>query len=383
MLRNNFYSSIGVNQSSTNELPITVAECAKFSSLIYDEKPVTPPGWELLHLYDDPITGYRGACYVRDLLTINTKLLYVHRGTVLNFANIVGDIQLALGHAPVQCDSAVELIKIIIEKIKIIYKDKNDLLPLIRNLHTGHSLGAILSDYCAGGGVDSITFENPGSKPIIRMVLEQKGFSEDNIKNYLARLSTYCNAYQGGVNIINTCNEQTGRTFRIYLQKDDYDYEAGNGAYFPVPSSFLLNLFYVIGNTSDQHKIEKIVKKFNSADFMCEQILNPIGVNAGYVEYLDEKNRVYWNNYFTAVWDKNPKIHEEYENDVNKYMIWSYAKLNKIQQEAKSILIAPPKEKMFNNTFVLFNPEQEKEDEFLKSFVMVENKSNSKGCIIL
>lgn len=92
----------------------------------------------------------------------------VNRGTVINIENITGDIQTALEHIPLQCKSARSLITTVSENLIKIYKDRESLLPFLRLVHTGHSLGGILADCNAIIGVHSITFENPGSKRIAR-----------------------------------------------------------------------------------------------------------------------------------------------------------------------------------------------------------------------
>ena len=95
---------------------------------------------------------------------------------------------------------------------------------------------------------------------------------------------------EGIVNIINTCNEQTGRTFRI--NKLDYTYELNllGVMAFPPSPSYLSNFTYTIDNTIDQHRIVKIEEYFRVNKPIIE-INNPVGFQAGYIEYVNPENR--------------------------------------------------------------------------------------------
>ena len=395
MLRNNFYESIGVNQSNSNELPITVAECAEFSLLIYDKNPVTPPGWELFSSLDDPSTGYRGFCYARDLLTKNARLVYVYRGTVLNFENIVGDIQLALGHVPLQFKSVEDLLVEVYLKISELYKPKeyHELLFDLKYIHTGHSLGGILADLGAGMYSPSVTFENPGSKPLIRKMLASKGSSEYAIEEYLKIKKDNCFAYQGGVNIINTCNEQTGRTFRF--DKLDYTYKLNflGVMAFPPSPSYLSNFTYSIDNTIDQHLIENIKKYLMKGNSVTE-INNPMGFQAGYIEYVNPENKDYWIGFFEGVWNSDSllakAIRLKYEN-LDEFKTHGFQQLTLLYNELiKNSILQPSDEKLFHPQFNLFSKQgnDQEIEKIINEFTIVEkaNKQDSSytpPCIVM
>src|SRR5262249_11426191 len=139
--------------------------CAELSLKIYDQGHFIPPGWDLLHSYEDGGTGYRGACYTRNLLTKNAQMIIVHRGTVLNIPNIIGDIEIAMGKIPFQIGSIEPMIMSAIEKLNKIYRVGQpdgdvEMLKYLQVISTGHSMGAILADYFALGSLGSITFEN-------------------------------------------------------------------------------------------------------------------------------------------------------------------------------------------------------------------------------
>lgn len=373
------------NNFNAGSMNVTVAEYAAFSLLIYGDISTVPAGWCLLNSYAG-IDGYLGACYARNLLTTNAQVVFVHRGTVLKFpdgiGDIISDIEIAMGNAPLQCRSIGELMHGASDQIRKIYRldDEDgghaDMLQYLRVASTGHSLGAVLSDCLAmydkiSGGMPSITFENPGSKPILQKILNDNQVPVEDQLQILAQMKIVCQVYQAGVNIINTCNEQVGRAFRI--QEMDYSYKWDKGPYFPITSSYRFNPFYVIGNTFDQHRMAPIYDKVKSNDFIAEEIQNPIGYNAGYVDYLDEKNNKYWETYFTAIWDNSPGERDEYKNDKDKYLSWCFEQLKRTQSEARSSLFIEPKKKIFNTKLALFQSHKQENEEVLNDFVIVEN----------
>lgn len=369
--RSNFKLS---NELNTNSF-ITVDECAFFSMHVYEDMKPLPEGWSILHSHSSA-DGYKGNVYARDLLTENAKVVFAHRGTVFTIAgDICNDIQLALGYVPSHVNTMYEhLFSEGYRKLDKIYDGHLDLIGKVSVISTGHSLGAILSDCFAAQGYSpcpSVTFENPGSKLIVEKVIKDiLGYPPKQVLPKLNEVSQSCFAYQAGVNVINTCNEQLGKTFRI--KNMDYDYQS---AFFPVPSSYLLNPFYLMRNTFDQHRIEAIYKKITSPEFNVDEIINPTGFNEGYVDYLDEKNFRYWKTYLDIVWKQHTEIHDQYENE-EIYIVRSLAKLNEIQKIAKEPVFGPPAEKLFSNSFVMFGQHQREtpEDQLLDDFVVVERK---------
>lgn len=383
MFERNIFDTHNDNLSLSNidNLGITLAECAAFSLAIYGGVSA-PSGWVLIHFYEGS-GGYLGAAYGKNLLTNNAQVIFVHRGTVLDFPNSIGnfisDIEIAVGNVPFLFKSVIEFFQGFSDKFDNIYSKHKDLIQYVKVVSTGHSLGAVLSD-CFVAAPDStfvsITFENPGSKPAINKMLNDLAqFPIELQLSILSRLKTTCQAYQAGVNIINTCNEQVGKTFRIKNMAYDY-FSWDKGPYFPITASYKFNPFYVIGNTLDQHRIDRIVEKLKPDNFFVEEIQNPIGFNAGYVDYLDEKHQDYWKNYFTEIWNSNPGTRDEYKNDKDKYLSWCFEILRKTQQEASSSLFIAPAN-VFNNQLVLFKSKQKNKDneDILNDFVIVERKA--------
>lgn len=94
--------------------------------------------------------------------------------------------------------------------------------------YTGHSLGAAMAEMQAadmdikltkkglkaeGKGakdqISAVTFENPGTKPMIEKMYEEAGLPKENISKL-----NFCE-FNNRKNIINSLNEQTGRTYTI------------------------------------------------------------------------------------------------------------------------------------------------------------------------
>lgn len=81
---------------------------------------------------------------------------------------------------------------------------------------SGHSLGGILSDLCGvelisrGFNVTkSVTFENPGSKPVIETAIKNGDFSSAvNINDLKQRIAFH--TYNSKPNVINSCNDPMG-----------------------------------------------------------------------------------------------------------------------------------------------------------------------------
>ena len=94
--------------------------------------------------------------------------------------------------------------------------------------YTGHSLGAAMAEMQAadmdikltknglkaeGKGtkdqISAVTFENPGTKPMIEKMYEEAGLPKENISKL-----NFCE-FNNRKNMINSLNEQTGRTYTI------------------------------------------------------------------------------------------------------------------------------------------------------------------------
>lgn len=143
------------------------SEYATFSLDSYqkpEDNVVLPDGWQTFRTSDSyglSTGGYFGIVYINNNVTPK-QLVVAHRGTSPDFPDIVNDLILALEQVPLQfTNNAVPFITAI----------KNELgtaLPQYQITFTGHSLGAVLAELSAAKeNVKAVTFDSPGSKPII------------------------------------------------------------------------------------------------------------------------------------------------------------------------------------------------------------------------
>lgn len=92
--------------------------------------------------------------------------------------------------------------------------------------YTGHSLGAAMAEMQAADmdikltqkglkkegskdQISAVTFENPGTKPMIEKMYEEAGLPKENVSKL-----NFCE-FNNRRNIVNSLNEQTGRTYTI------------------------------------------------------------------------------------------------------------------------------------------------------------------------
>lgn len=104
-------------------------------------------------------------------------------------------------------------------------------------IHTGHSLGAVLAELCAAKhGRQAITFESPGSKPMIQQLLGKNvNWKKLDITSYNAE-----------PNKINSVHEHVGTVIPLYDTKQA-----------------TADLSEINNKTLDMHSIENILTRFN------------------------------------------------------------------------------------------------------------------------
>lgn len=391
------------NELNTNS-SITIQECAFFSMHVYDDTTPPPEGWTILYSHhgDD---GYKGNIYVKDLLTTNAKVIVAHRGTVLTEAgDIRNDIQVAKGKIPGQCETMLwNMNQEGFRLLDAVYDEDPDYHPVedptspddpepnpkrkfISYASTGHSLGAVLSDcYSALNrcAFPSFTFENPGSKPAVQKILiDLLSLPVDMVLELMNEMYQICFAYQAGVNIVNTCNEQVGKVFQLKLPVNYYV----TGAEMPLPDEisvlYYLNLYYLCYSLRDQHKIENIYNHIKSDGDMIYVNEFPYGCNGGYAAYLDLQSREeYWKNYILICWDTNAEVKLRFLNDFERYKEDALINIKARYQHVSSLLKAESKSSVSEEIRVksiigqsgIFSPSINKE---INDFVMVEKNDS-------
>ena len=170
------------------------------------------------------IGGYFGRAYV---IEKNNQLVIAHRGTDIDLYNqdnlenffsmedgqfwkslkdFDDDYDILAGNIPEQqFKSAREFVEHSIEA----YQKQYGKTPEV--IHTGHSLGAVLAELCAADDENrAITFESPGTKPMIEQLTDRQ---EVNWK------AINITIYNTEPNSINTLHEQSGKVVPLYEQQ--------------------------------------------------------------------------------------------------------------------------------------------------------------------
>jgi hypothetical protein len=156
---------------------------------------------------------------------------------------------------------------------------------------------------------------------------------------------------QSDVNIINTCNHQWGAVGRIIR------WNFNNDSLFPptlqVPSSYLINLHYLVNYSLDQHSITNILEGLKNNDLENEGFV-AVGFAKGYSAYMDCVNRrpQYWESYFNYFWFKDEELRKLYKNDQIKYQRAMFDTL----EHPKELLLENDSVKHINaNVYSLFS----------------------------
>ena len=258
-----------------------ILNCAYLACDVYNANHDKKYGYERIYESNPVSSGYFGACYIPTLNNPNHAII-AHRGTVPDFSSIIADISVAEEKSFKQLEDAVFFAENFASSIKAIFGD----IPIY---NTGHSLGGILSDAATKNSNQniSITFENPGSKNI----LKKFGYIPNATKSF--RIT------QSHINIINTCNEQLAPISRLIHKPVIYNIPKGMlKAPFDIAINPFMNGFYLVQNTLSQHTIPEMIEHMKAKGVGVSEI-SPFGFNEGYSAYLDtQKNQLYWHNYF-------------------------------------------------------------------------------------
>jgi hypothetical protein len=258
-----------------------------------------------LRLYD-----YFGAAYY--MVSDDTvNLVIAHRGTQLNFEDLLDDLRIALGKAPLVFESCARIFTDFAKsKIKALFPDKTDFVYV----HTGHSLGAVIAELCTANEYSNgyanafcASFESPGSKPIIVDLISQGKLPKESI-DYLPSAVW---VYNADANIINTCNEQIS-----YGVIHNYvGYQFTSEMLLPVDKIYYATVFAL-----DQHQMRKMydcMRTIGEGDFLKNW---PIGFEAGYRDYMSySSHQFYWDHAIKNYWDNNPDVRAAYDREYNRF----------------------------------------------------------------
>jgi len=297
---------------------------------------------------DMSFSNYFGAAYYMHVTDPDeyVQVVIAHRGTVLSFGNLHDDLDIALGKIPNEFVSAIAFTEYVKQKItaKFPHKNGSDNYPSILYWHVGHSLGAILTELCVARyiledeGTVGISFESPGSKPIMDKLVLEGRLNADAIR-IMKQMPTMfiCNA---DVNCINTCNEQIAQVYQI---EDGYE--------LPITRVNPTDIsFYILFFTLDQHSILKIYNYWSSPIEKGPILRNwPIGLEVGYQYYMKYSNHSsYWEAAMENVWKNDPNLEARFFNiyqDYHESMMKKYFSDTNAQLISKVGLFKPSNQK--------------------------------------
>jgi len=197
---------------------------------------VTPStGWEVFaKSSDSPESSayqYKAVCFINKH---TQEIVIANAGTKpTNLWDLVDDVLLAkvqigtitLKNAKVPYK--MESIKSFIDNIqKKLVEDGED--PTSYQYSTsGHSLGGVLSDLCAGELISrdlnvtkAVSFESPGSRPVIEAAIQNKCFS-GNVSIEALTQKVEFSTYTERPNFINSCNDAIGKVHILVAPAQD------------------------------------------------------------------------------------------------------------------------------------------------------------------
>jgi hypothetical protein len=160
---------------------------------------------EVAQVCDEDSLGFFGVAYLNEA-TGQEVITYAGTNFPKDFnflADLFGDdLLIASGQDPEQYSSALRFYNDVVAN--------NPVGSVSEITFTGHSLGALLAEMVAAHvNSKAVTFDSPGSYPMIYKMLEVKGYSEAEI---LQRISTMdISTYFNEPNIINAANRHVGK----------------------------------------------------------------------------------------------------------------------------------------------------------------------------
>lgn len=228
---------------------------------------ILPKGWKILFTSKE-ISNYEYK--FQSVVFINKdekQLVIADAGTRIgnysfkeSFADLTADYDIFAHNIPKKF--SVSAIKFCNEVIKTLGADIIDY-----QFHcTGHSLGAVLAELTAVYlgmhyyPVKSVTFDSPGSKPLVMKLIKASGKEFDYSKLDIE-------IYNSNPNFINNLNDQIGQVFQILIDRDSA--QAGTvSSYFSSLINSLPFSNYTIPSLHkqiDSHSLKNFTKCFNQS----------------------------------------------------------------------------------------------------------------------
>jgi len=233
---------------------------AIFSGLAYDDHPVVPQelarkGWEYYtNVYDalgkdrTRLDDYFGAVFINRQ---TGEMVVAHRGTepfhIGLSSDLDDDAELAAGRIPGQYRVSRDFLEAVQTKMA------RDGLTNFGVVHTGHSLGAALSDLNGlKDGVKSISFDNPGVMNILKNNMNEFNIGErSNLINYQSNPNLVHWGGQPAGYSVQFIPKDGGSNLERVLERASFAMNPVNGA------------FNVLAYTVKHHDLSNIVNSFD------------------------------------------------------------------------------------------------------------------------
>lgn len=281
--------------------------------------------------------GYYGACFIDLYESEGDKkvdIIFVHRGTVFNFNNLIDDLRIAMGYAPEVYKVALKYVSNTINALA--KQHGSNTIHRIEN--TGHSLGGVISDLVTLKLYSSMsshfefystTFENPGSKAAVEQFIKRGELP----KKVLKFAKEYCWNFANDINVINCCQEQVGVNNGIRPLAHNY-FHNDRIPSMPEAKPCVTNRYYLLAYTADQHQIIKTYNALKEHYEWDEDIVYPIGLKNSYNEYFSYNSRKnYWDSYMKILWDIDPTQKDKFKGIYKNYESYFIENLGRIKNE--------------------------------------------------
>lgn len=298
-----------INASNMREFASTAAY---FSLITYKEEAlnVVPANYHLLATCPSKLQkeNYYGESYYTVSSNNAVTVFIAHRGSVYSYHDIESDFWIYEGKTP---SSFNEGAMPFVDHVTQTAKEKFPNQPIVF-VHTGHSLGSIHAELAYAyqnskitDPIFAISFENPGSKPIM-----EDAISRGYVRKDALSLTEHVEIYNTDANAINTCNPHFKAPNWINV---GYQF---NATIDEMPTDYT---YFITTFTPSQHSIINIVNKFDANTVVYDKKEYPNGRSKAYDFYLtydiNPVHQDYWDKAIADYWDKHQKIHSKYNNN--------------------------------------------------------------------
>lgn len=324
-----FHFCMHADASTDTTSTISILEAATFAKLIYHENnaPTIPLGFSLLcespslfrrhHYYGEAY--YRVSYEKGDDQPSTVTVVITHRGTEINMDNLYDDLLIGMKSVPT---AFLTSSKPFTDYVRNRVFSTFPTIKQLKFVHVGHSLGAIHAelnhvyqrDIQHDPFVFTITFENPGSKDILKQLIKFSVLNKHSIQADHA--ITTINA---DINAINSLNDQLSPTV-LQIRPGYHFFPILNVNLSPIDIRYFLTLF-----TFDQHSMDHLYQYLKKGGSAIRLGVFPVGLRQAYAYYKtyhpidDHDHQRYWEAALKHYWDQHPHMHKDYAYQYDAY----------------------------------------------------------------